>query len=74
MEANDYVIEIYGSAPIPTYLGLASDEDDQSILPSTTDTDLAVRFGKMQDANKECKRTVKRFPDRSFRVNVLPKQ
>lgn len=71
MESKDYVIEV--SSPSPTYLGQVGDEDDPSVLPRTTDPALALRFARMQDANKELRRVVGAFPLNAFRVNVLAK-
>lgn len=68
-ERKDYVVEVY--RPIPTWLSLASDEDEPGTLAVTTDPEMAVRYTSHAEAGRAVKAAVKQHPSTSFRLGVL---
>lgn len=68
---QDYVVEVY--APQPTFLTLATDEDDETAVPPmTTDPEIALRFEAFKDARGAVREAAARYPSNSFKVGVLP--
>lgn len=69
-DATPYVVRIYAGQHVQ-FLGVASDEDDESDLPRTADQHMAATYAKFSDARRAAKDAASRHPDHQFKVFPL---